>query len=183
MFMGLCAAAFLPMFTYGIFSKRPSALAAKLSLVVGAAVWFFWTAFVHIKESDPLGLCEWIFGKPRAARDALAGHRPVDHRHAVGNIGPGGGMVSGPCPKGGSRPGRRTGVKHFPFFFSFPTVKDISRYVRHATRPYVDNTALHRRPSHRRMTLSPYYRSADGGRHSFRSLRSPRRSWPVPYRP
>jgi SSS family solute:Na+ symporter len=64
MFMGLCASAFLPMFTYGLFSKRPSALAAKLSLVVGAAVWFFWTAFVHIKESDPLGLCEWIFGKP-----------------------------------------------------------------------------------------------------------------------
>lgn len=64
MFMGLCASAFLPMFTYGIFSKRPSALAGKLSLVVGASVWFFWTAFVHIKESDPLGLCEWIFGKP-----------------------------------------------------------------------------------------------------------------------
>jgi SSS family solute:Na+ symporter len=63
MFMGLCAAAFLPAFTHAIFSKKPSANAAKVSLVVGAVSWFLWTAFVHIKESEPLGLSMLIFGQ------------------------------------------------------------------------------------------------------------------------
>ncbi len=61
MFMGLCAAAFLPAFTHAIFSKKPSALAATASLVAGAAAWFLWTAFVHVKESDPLGLSMFLF--------------------------------------------------------------------------------------------------------------------------
>jgi len=63
MFMGLCAAAFLPMFTMALFVKRPSTLGAKMSLVVGGVVWFSWTAFVHIKESAPLGICNALFGK------------------------------------------------------------------------------------------------------------------------
>jgi SSS family solute:Na+ symporter len=62
MFMGLCAAAFLPLFTHGLFSKRPSLLGAKLSLLTGAIVWFFWTAFIHIKESKELGICKALFG-------------------------------------------------------------------------------------------------------------------------
>jgi len=65
MFMGLCAAAFLPMYTYGLFSKKPPyRLAAVLSLTVGAVVWFVWTAFFHIAESKPLGICQGLFGKP-----------------------------------------------------------------------------------------------------------------------
>ncbi|OPY34195.1 MAG: sodium/panthothenate symporter [Methanomassiliicoccales archaeon PtaU1.Bin124] len=68
MFMGLCAAAFLPMFTYGIFAKNPSAFAAKVSLVMGALSWFLWTVFVHIKESSVLGICKFFFNK-----DALLG--------------------------------------------------------------------------------------------------------------
>jgi solute:Na+ symporter, SSS family len=63
MFMGLCAAAFLPAFTHALFSKKPSARAANTSLVVGAVSWFLWTAFVHIKESEPLGLSMLIFGQ------------------------------------------------------------------------------------------------------------------------
>ncbi len=63
MFMGLCAAAFLPAFTHAIFSKKPSAMAASASLVAGAVAWFLWTAFVHVKESDPLGLSMLIFGQ------------------------------------------------------------------------------------------------------------------------
>ncbi len=62
MFMGLCAAAFLPLFTHALFSKKVSLLAAKMSLVVGAVTWFAWTAFVHTKESQPLGICEALFG-------------------------------------------------------------------------------------------------------------------------
>jgi SSS family solute:Na+ symporter len=63
MFMGLCAAAFLPMLTYGLFSKRPSSFPAKISLLAGALSWFLWTAFIHAKESEPLGICNLIFGK------------------------------------------------------------------------------------------------------------------------
>jgi solute:Na+ symporter, SSS family len=63
MFMGLCAAAFLPLFTHALFSKRPSLLAAKMSLLVGAVSWFVWTAFVHVAESQQLGICKALFGK------------------------------------------------------------------------------------------------------------------------
>ncbi|MBN1109182.1 MAG: sodium:solute symporter family protein [Methanomassiliicoccales archaeon] len=63
MFMGLCAAAFLPAYTLALFSKRPSLLAAKASLVVGALSWFIWTAFVHIKESSVLGLANVLTGQ------------------------------------------------------------------------------------------------------------------------
>lgn len=63
MFMGLCAAAFLPAFTHAIFSKKPSTRAAASSLVVGAVAWFLWTAFVHIKESEPLGISMLLFGQ------------------------------------------------------------------------------------------------------------------------
>jgi solute:Na+ symporter, SSS family len=62
MFMGLCAAAFLPLFTHALFTKRPSLLAAKMSLLVGAISWFSWTFFVHIAESQPLGICKALFG-------------------------------------------------------------------------------------------------------------------------
>jgi SSS family solute:Na+ symporter len=62
MFMGLCAAAFLPLFTLAIFSEKPSVLAAKVSLLVGAGTWFIWTAFVHVKESSALGISKALFG-------------------------------------------------------------------------------------------------------------------------
>jgi SSS family solute:Na+ symporter len=68
MFMGLCAVAFLPMFTHGLFSKRPSINGAKASLILGASTWFLWTAFVHKKESAVLGICKALTGT-----DALLG--------------------------------------------------------------------------------------------------------------
>jgi len=68
MFMGLCAAAFLPLYTLAVFSERPSLLAAKASLIVGTSTWFLWTAFVHIKESKVLGISKALFDK-----DALLG--------------------------------------------------------------------------------------------------------------
>ncbi|MCK9631483.1 MAG: sodium:solute symporter family protein [Methanoregula sp.] len=63
MFMGLCACAFLPAFAIGVYAKAPSTRAALCSMVAGAAVWFFWTAFVHAAEAKPLGLCQALFGK------------------------------------------------------------------------------------------------------------------------
>jgi SSS family solute:Na+ symporter len=64
MFMGLCASAFLPAYAHAMYSSRPSLRAAKMSLVVGAAAWFIWTAFVHIKEAEALGLSNLLFGVP-----------------------------------------------------------------------------------------------------------------------
>jgi solute:Na+ symporter, SSS family len=63
MFMGLCACSFLPAFCMALFSKRPSATAAKLSLVVGAVSWFLWTTFVHTAEAMQLGICKALFGQ------------------------------------------------------------------------------------------------------------------------
>jgi SSS family solute:Na+ symporter len=62
LFMGLCAAAFLPAFVMALYSKRPSLLAAKSSLVVGAVVWLLWTVFVHAKYAGILGISKMIFG-------------------------------------------------------------------------------------------------------------------------
>ncbi|MGD0818960.1 MAG: sodium:solute symporter family protein, partial [Methanomassiliicoccales archaeon] len=69
MFMGLCAVAFLPMFTHALFSKRVSLTGAKASLIIGTGVWFLWTVFVHVKESSVLGICKFLTGK-----DALLGN-------------------------------------------------------------------------------------------------------------
>ena len=63
MFMGLCAAAFLPAFAIGVYAKVPSTKAALYSMVSGTVIWFIWTAFFHAAEVKPLGLCQTIFGK------------------------------------------------------------------------------------------------------------------------
>ena len=62
MFMGLCAAAFLPAFAIGVYAKRPSTKAAIASMLSGAVIWFLWTALVHTAESKPLGICQAFFG-------------------------------------------------------------------------------------------------------------------------
>ncbi len=78
MFMGLCASAFLPAYAHAVYSSRPSLLAAKLSLVAGAAAWFVWTAFVHVKESAALGLSNLLFGGVPAVLSApVAGRGPA----------------------------------------------------------------------------------------------------------
>jgi solute:Na+ symporter, SSS family len=64
MFMGLCAAAFLPAFAIGIYAKQPSTKAAIASMISGTVAWFVWTAFVHTAEAKPLGICQAIFGVP-----------------------------------------------------------------------------------------------------------------------
>ena len=82
MFMGLCACAFLPAFVHGLFSKSPSTLGAKLSLGLGGGAWFFWTFFVHIKESSILGISRFLTGHDAITEDALAGRGPHGHSHS-----------------------------------------------------------------------------------------------------
>ena len=63
MFMGLCACAFLPSLTYALYSKRPLAFPAKLSLTAGGVSWLLWTVFVHKAEAEALGISQALFGR------------------------------------------------------------------------------------------------------------------------
>ncbi len=64
MFMGLCAAAFLPAYTVAVFSKNPSKLGAIASLLTGSIAWAAWTVFVHKAESSVLRVSEMLTGSP-----------------------------------------------------------------------------------------------------------------------
>jgi SSS family solute:Na+ symporter len=46
-----------------VFAKTPSALGAKLSLASGAITWGLWTLFVHVAESQPLGVAYALTGQ------------------------------------------------------------------------------------------------------------------------
>jgi len=61
-FMGLCAAAFLPAYGHALYSKHPSVNAAKVSMLSGAISWLLWTVFVHGKEAEAIGLSKLLFG-------------------------------------------------------------------------------------------------------------------------
>jgi SSS family solute:Na+ symporter len=71
MFFGLCAAAFLPMYTCGLFWKRSTTAGAAASLLTGSLVTLFWYLFIHKAESAPLGICKMLFGT-----DALISQMP-----------------------------------------------------------------------------------------------------------
>jgi len=61
-FFGLCAAAFLPMYTGGIFWKRMNRQGATASLLVGTFASLFWLTFVNGKVASSLGISKAIFG-------------------------------------------------------------------------------------------------------------------------
>ncbi len=62
-FFGLCAAAFLPMYTCALFWKRATRSGAIAGLVVGTLSCVLWMVFVHQKEAQALGISKFIFGK------------------------------------------------------------------------------------------------------------------------
>ena len=62
MFMGLCASAFLPAFAVGVYSHHPSKAGAMWSMLTGAIIWFFWTAFIHAAEAKTLGISQFLIG-------------------------------------------------------------------------------------------------------------------------
>ena len=63
MFFGLCAAAFLPMYSCGLFWKRATTTGAIAGLLTGTFVTLFWYLFIHKAESTPLGICKMLFGR------------------------------------------------------------------------------------------------------------------------
>lgn len=68
-FFGLCAAAFLPMYLGGLYSRRVTRAGALWGGLSGFAVSFFWLFFVKAKESTDLRLCEALTGKACFAPD------------------------------------------------------------------------------------------------------------------
>jgi SSS family solute:Na+ symporter len=60
-FFGLCAATFLPMYFGALYTKRITKNGALSGFFTGAFASILWMAFVHSKESVPMGLCKAIF--------------------------------------------------------------------------------------------------------------------------
>ena len=70
-FFGLCASAFLPMYTLGLYWKRTTKAGAISGLFTGTLVTVFWYLFVHKAEAVPLGVAKMLLG-----RDLLIGQMP-----------------------------------------------------------------------------------------------------------
>lgn len=68
LFMGLCAAAFLPMYVGALYFKKLSKTAAIAGMLTGSISGILWMLFVHSAESSKLMVCKLIFGV-----DSLAG--------------------------------------------------------------------------------------------------------------
>ena len=63
LFMGVCAATFLPAYAGALFWKGVTRQGAIASLWVGALVSLFVMLFLHKAEALPIGLCRVLFGK------------------------------------------------------------------------------------------------------------------------
>jgi len=66
-FFGLCATTFLPTFVGALFWKGMTRTGAIASMLIGFLGTVFWLLFVHKKESEAIGLCQFIFSKPTLA--------------------------------------------------------------------------------------------------------------------
>lgn len=62
-FMGLCAASFLPAYVASLYWPRCGKRAAFWSMVTGAGASVFALLFLHQKEAAAVGLCRWLFGR------------------------------------------------------------------------------------------------------------------------
>ena len=63
LFMGICAATFLPAYFCSLFWKRATRQGALASLWIGALASLFAMLFLHKAEAAPIGLCKTLFGK------------------------------------------------------------------------------------------------------------------------
>ena len=62
LFMGMTAAALLPLMAYGLFSKAPKTKIAVPSMIVGTATYLFWALFINARSSVFLPICKWLTG-------------------------------------------------------------------------------------------------------------------------
>ncbi len=63
LFMGLCAAAFLPAYVGALYFKSMPKAAAVWSVVVGFTCSAFWMLFIHAKNATNLAICKILTGK------------------------------------------------------------------------------------------------------------------------
>lgn len=63
LFMGVCAATFLPAYFCSLYWKRATKQGALASLWTGAAASVFAMLFIHRAEAAPIGVCHALFGK------------------------------------------------------------------------------------------------------------------------
>jgi SSS family solute:Na+ symporter len=68
-FFGICAATFLPVYIAALYWKRVTKTAALWSMISGLLASMFALGFMHVKESEPLGICQALFGKPTLATE------------------------------------------------------------------------------------------------------------------
>ena len=62
-FMGLTAAALLPAYIHGLYSKNPNRKVAHISIAVGTITYMFWTLFINAGTSIFLPICKLITGQ------------------------------------------------------------------------------------------------------------------------
>jgi len=63
LFMGMTAAALLPLLIYGLYSKKPKKQVVIPSIVVGTLTYLFWALFINSGSSIFLPICKWITGQ------------------------------------------------------------------------------------------------------------------------
>jgi len=63
LFMGMTAAALLPLLIYGLYSKRPKKQVVIPSIIVGTITYLFWALFINSGSSIFLPICKWITGQ------------------------------------------------------------------------------------------------------------------------
>ncbi len=66
-FFGICAATFLPSYFAALYWKGVTKTAVVWSILAGLLSSAFALGFMHLKESEPLGICQAIFGTPSIA--------------------------------------------------------------------------------------------------------------------
>lgn len=64
LFMGICAASFLPVFIASIYWKRTTREGAIASIISGLLASLFCLLFMYDKSATTLGICKFIFAKP-----------------------------------------------------------------------------------------------------------------------
>jgi solute:Na+ symporter, SSS family len=72
-FFGLCAAAFLPMYVGGLYSKRITKTAAIAGALTGFFASLFWLVFVSKSSAKSLLLCNALLGRENLFGDARTG--------------------------------------------------------------------------------------------------------------
>lgn len=63
LFMGVCAATFLPAYFCALYWPKATKQGALASLWVGVSASLFAMIFLHKAEAVPIGLCKWMFGR------------------------------------------------------------------------------------------------------------------------